>query len=276
MFEEVVVGIGEGQSGRDALALATRLVSARGRLTLLHVLVVASKPAPDSGAVGDAAKRRCARERLTTLAEEFSVGAQVACIDACSARAGLHSFASSRCADLLVVGTSVRDEAAAGVDDDHTREVLEDAPCALAVAPRGYTAHVGAMQKIGVAYDGSAQSEQALALGRRLAAERQAELSAFEAVRPPLHVHDVWDVEGETDERVEKARRRVGAVTEMEAEAGSGDAADELARYSGSVDLLVLGAHKYRPIGHLSDGSTSQQLAGRAASPLLVLPASRA
>jgi nucleotide-binding universal stress UspA family protein len=275
MFEEVVVGVGHDESGRDALALAKQLVSPRGGLTLLYVLVVASKPAPDSGAVGDAGRRRYALGRLAALADELSVGAQVACVDAKSVRAGLHGFASSRHADLLVIGTSVRDEAAVGVDDDHTRDVLEDAPCAVAVAPRGYAAHVAAIQKIGVAYDGSAQSEQALVVGRRLAAERQAEVSAFDAVRPPLYVHDVWDVEGEIEEQVEEARRRIGAATGVEVQAGSGDAADELARYSHSVDLLVIGAHKYRPIDHLLDGSTSQRLAGTASSPLLVLPTSR-
>jgi nucleotide-binding universal stress UspA family protein len=61
----------------------------------------------------------------------------------------------------------------------------------------------------------------------------------------------------------------------VEAQAGAGDAADELARYSDSVDLLVIGAHKHRPIDHLFDGSTSQRLAGRACSPLLVLPSAR-
>jgi len=51
MFEEVVVAVGEDDCGRDAVALGKELVSAHGRLTLVHVLVVASKPAPDSGAV---------------------------------------------------------------------------------------------------------------------------------------------------------------------------------------------------------------------------------
>lgn len=272
MFEEVVVGVGADDSGRDAVALAKELASAAGRITLLHVHVVAPKPAPDSGAVGDAAKRRMAREQLTALAAEFVVDAQVSSVEARSVRAGLHGFASGRRADLLVVGTSTRDEAAAVPLDDHTREVLEDAPCAVAVAPTGYAAHAAAIRKIGVAYDGSAESDQALALGRRLAAERLAALSAFEAVRPSLYVRDPWDVERETAEQVDKARRRIGEVTGVDAEAGSGEAADELARYSDSVDLLVIGAHRYRPIDHLLDGSTSQQLTGRAASPLLILP----
>jgi hypothetical protein len=74
MFEEVVVGVGDDDTGRDAVALGKELVSAHGKLTLVNVHVVSSKPAPDSGAVGDAAKRRYASERLTALAGAFSVG----------------------------------------------------------------------------------------------------------------------------------------------------------------------------------------------------------
>ena len=78
--------------------------------------------------------------------------------------------------------------------------------------------------------DGSDESEQALVLGRRLAPERHAELLAFEAIRPPLYIHDPWSVEGETEEQVAHGRQRIRAVTGQEAEVGSGDAADELAQ----------------------------------------------
>jgi nucleotide-binding universal stress UspA family protein len=275
MFEEVVVGVGDDGTGRDAVALGKELVSAHGRLTLVHVHVVASKPAPDSGAVGDAAKRRSACELLTALADEFSVDARVSCIEARSVRRGLHEFASNRRADLLVVGTTPPDESSPVPIRDHTREVLEDPPCAVAVAPPAHVAHVARVGRIGVAYDGSDESERALALGKRLAAERHAELSAFEAIKPPLYIHDPWNVEGEIEAQVEEARRRVEAASHVEARAGAGDAADELARYSDSVDLLVVGAHKYRPIDHLSNGSISQRLTGRASAALLVVPSLR-
>ena len=81
MFEQVVVAVGEDDNGRDAVALGKELVSAHGRLMLVHVHVVTSKPAPDSGAAGDAAKRRYACERLTALAGEFSPDAQVSCVE---------------------------------------------------------------------------------------------------------------------------------------------------------------------------------------------------
>ena len=82
MFEEVAVAVGEDDGGRDAGALGKELWCPRnGRLTLVHAHVLASKPAPDSGAAGDAAKRRYACERLTALAGEFSPDAQVSCVE---------------------------------------------------------------------------------------------------------------------------------------------------------------------------------------------------
>ncbi|MBV8219872.1 MAG: universal stress protein [Solirubrobacterales bacterium] len=104
MFEEVVVAVGEDDTGRDAVALGKKLASGHARLTLVHVHVAASNPAPDSGAVGDAAKRRYACERLAELAGEFSVAAQVSCVEGRSVRRGLHEVVSSRHADLLVIG----------------------------------------------------------------------------------------------------------------------------------------------------------------------------
>jgi hypothetical protein len=51
MFEKVVMGIrDDGEADRDAIALAGALLSLAGELTLVGVHVVASTPAPDSGA----------------------------------------------------------------------------------------------------------------------------------------------------------------------------------------------------------------------------------
>ena len=65
MFEQVVVGIRDDQAGRDAIALTMELAAGDGAVTLLHVQVISARPAPDSGAVGAAAKYGYAIERLT-------------------------------------------------------------------------------------------------------------------------------------------------------------------------------------------------------------------
>ncbi len=272
MFENVVVGIAaDGEAADDAIALARQLVSARGELTLVEVLVVVDRPAPDSGSFQAAANYRHAIEELTDLARQLGIAARVSCVEAPSVRRGLHEFVSAQHADLLVVGPSRSDEVVQLLLGDDTLEVLEDAPCPVAVAPAGYAARAATIQRIGVAYDGSTESDEALTLARSLAGDRGAELSAFEAVRPPLYPGDIWDVRGEMDHHVEEALRRLAALGGVEAEADFGDPADELARYARSVDLLIIGSHKSRPLDRLLQQTTSQQLVDRTSSPLLVL-----
>jgi hypothetical protein len=87
----VVVGIRDDQAGRDAIALATELASADGAVTLLYVQVVTARPAPDSGAVGAAAKYRRPIERLTMLANDCAIAARVSCVEAPSPAAGCTS-----------------------------------------------------------------------------------------------------------------------------------------------------------------------------------------
>lgn len=194
-----------------------------------------------------------------------------------SVRRGLYGFAASRAADLIVIGASKRNRVARMLLGDVAREVLENPPCAVAVAPVGYFGRSARMTKIGVAYDGSPESEQALALARRIPAERRATLSAFEAVPAPIYAHDPWNVEGEIDDDVKEARLRVAALGDVEPHAEfADDAVEGFRRFGASVDLLVLGSHKYRPPDRLLNRSKSQRLADDPSSPLLVLsPAGR-
>lgn len=274
MFEKVVVGVGtDDEASDDAITLARQFVAAAGELTLAHILVTADRPAVDSGSLHAAAKRRRALEELADLAQQLPSGVHVSCVEASSVRRGLHDFVLAERADLLVVGASRSDEVVRMIVGDHTLEVLEDAPCPVAVAPAGYAARrEAAMDRIGVAYDGSAESDQALTLARSLAANHGAELSAFEAVTAPLYARDAWDVREEMDHHVEEVRRQVAALG-VDAEAEFGDPADEILRFAQSVDLLVIGSHRYRPIDRLLQQSTAQRLADRTTSPLLVLAA---
>jgi nucleotide-binding universal stress UspA family protein len=51
----------------------------------------------------------------------------------------------------------------------------------------------------------------------------------------------------------------------------SGDAAEALARYGASVDLLVPGSREHRPRDRFSGGTTAQRLADSVTCPLLAL-----
>jgi nucleotide-binding universal stress UspA family protein len=281
MFDNVIVGIDDYDAGQDAVGLATQLASGKRQLTFAYVEVVALKP-PDSADASKSPVSRRAMERLASLADEADVDAKVLCVEARSVASGLHKLGVSQRGDLLVIGASRRDEYDRALVGDDTQEVLGHAPCTVAVAPRGFAGRPPIMHKIGVAYDGSPESEQALAVARRLARERGAELAAVHAVPEPVYTsrrvtgarlaNDPWSVQADIDEAVENARGQMAQLDDVETNATSGDATEELARSGASVDLLIIGSHKYRPLeAWMSVQSTAQQLADSAPCPLLVL-----
>lgn len=247
MFDGVVVGIDGYEVGRDAIALEKALLSGDSQVTLVYVEVVQSKPAPEADTRPDDEARQFGVERLGRLRDEGQIAAAISRIEAPSVRRGLQEFAAGQDADLIVIGAGRQDPVAHVLLGDEAREVLEDPPCPVAVAPAGYCECPGRIRRIGVAYDGSPESHRALALARKLTVEHHATLSAFEPVRGPAYARHVWNVEGEIDADVEKARRRIAALGDVEAHAEfADDAVAGLRRYGASVDLLVLGAHKRR------------------------------
>jgi nucleotide-binding universal stress UspA family protein len=265
MFDNVVVGVGDDQpAARDALSLARELSSADGTLLLIYVI----PPEPGGEPEWQADERERALERLAALRDQAQVEAELLCVEARSVADALHEAVRAR-GDLLVIGPSRRDDFERAVTDV-TRAVLTHPPSPVAVAPLGHATTPSELTKIGVAYDGSPGSEQALAVARELAREHDAELSAFEAVREPFP-HDPRNVDAQPVDRAGEARARLAELgDDVEPEAATGEAAEELARYAASVDLLVLGSHEQRPFDRLV-GSTSQRLADRSPSPLLVL-----
>jgi nucleotide-binding universal stress UspA family protein len=154
---------------------------------------------------------------------------------------------------------------------DDTSAALNGASCSIAVAPTNYSLRPHAMREIGVGYDGSPESAHALSVARMLAGASGAKLSALEAVSIPS---DAFLGPGAVDNSrrlLEDAHARIAALGDVEPRAAYGQPAEELALYSASLDLLIVGSRGYGPIGRLVHGSTSHQLARSARCPLLVL-----
>jgi nucleotide-binding universal stress UspA family protein len=270
MFENVIVGVKDRVAGRDALELARRLVSPEGTLLLVNVHDTVLWPFPVSDPQWQERERRRALEQLGPLRAEAGVDAQLLSVQALTVAAGLHEVARER-GDLLAIGASRGDEFDRALVSDDARALLEDAPCAIAVAPVGYAADAPALRKIGVAFDGSHGSEEALAAGRTLAGRLGAELSAFAVVPEPLRIQHPLDMDREIADLVAEARKQLAELPDVRADAGYGDAAEELARYGASVDLLILGPHEQRWADRLWGGSTAQRVSTGASCPVLVL-----
>ncbi len=275
MFEHVIVGVDGRPAGRDAIALASRLVSREGRLTLANVHAGETRPidAATPGMVSE--ERTASHELLERERAEAEVDAELVSFVAPSPGRGLHDLAEERGADLLCVGSCARGALGRAMLGDDTRASLNGAPCAVAVAARGYAEHPLPLARVGVGYDGSPESEAALAAARGVAAQHRAKVVAMEVVSVPTYSFTglTPPALGETIEALlTDAREQLRALGDVEERAVYGLAGEELAALGGDVDLLVVGSRNYGPLRRLMVGSTSGYLQRHARCSLLVLP----
>lgn len=274
MFERVMVAVDGQAGGDDAIALARFLSGPETEISLAHVFHGDPAPWPDAHAEWDAEQRNRARALLEEARRRTGVTAHLRWTGASSVGRGLHNLIEHFEIDLLVIGSSRRGILGRVLLNDHTHSALAGAPCAVAVAPAGFSGETAVMREIGVGYDGSEESEHALAVARQLAQRHGSRLSAFEAVYFParLYAAPPWPDAATLEEIVEQARTRVAKLDGVEPHAAYGEPADELTFYSASLSLLVIGSRNFGPLGRIMHGSTGQRLARRAHCPLLVLP----
>jgi nucleotide-binding universal stress UspA family protein len=187
MFKQIVVGVDEHEGGRDAIALAKNLLARDEELTLAYVFVGEPHVYRSAPPAFEASERERARELLERTCEETGVQADLRWRGSPSVGRGLHELCEVIGADLLVVGSSRRGLLGRVFIGDDTRAALNGVPCAMAIAPAGYSHQPVAMREIGVAYNGSPESEHAVAVARKVAAQCGAKLSAFEAVSLPTY-----------------------------------------------------------------------------------------
>lgn len=273
MFKHIIVGVDDQQGGRDAIALAKTLAGHTARLTLAYVHAGEEHAWRGSSPPFEAAERERALEILRHARQEAGIDARLRVIGAPSVGRGLHVLAEHAGADLLVVGSTRRGLLGRVLLGDDTRSALNGAPCAVAIAPAGFAEHHVLMREVGVGYNGSPESTNALQVGREIAAEHGATLSAFEVVSLPayLFIGSAAPADEPIEDAVKDARDQIAALGGVEAHASYGSPAEELALYSASLDLLIVGSRDYGPLGRLVHGSTSHQLAHSARCPLLVL-----
>jgi nucleotide-binding universal stress UspA family protein len=279
MFGNVLVGVDGKDGGRDAIALAERLQAGGGRLTLGHVRggLLQSMRATTAALVEE--ESGTSEKLLDEERAAAGVEADVLTIVGGSPGAGLHRQAEDMGADLIVVGSSRRGLVGRAMLGNDTRAALNGAPCAVAIAARGYAEHPLPLAKLGVAYNGSPESVAALAVARELAAPDRAELHALEVVSIPSYAFTglVPTAFGETvNLMLSEARARLDKLEDVRARAVYGLPGEELAQFGDEVDLLVVGSRSYGPVRRLVLGSTSDYLERHARCSLLVLPRTEA
>ena len=274
MFKNVIVGVDGPEGGRDAIALARQIASPDATITLAHVygtdwlaprgaLILASIAADESQLL-------LSRERDTSR-----IDAQLVSGPQSSPGRGLHEIADRHHADLLVVGSSRHALLGRALVGDDTRAGLNEAPCAIAIAPRGYAQMCDGLRTIGVGYDGSPEAQAALDGARALARRHGAEVKAlwvvsFQDVRDDTPMLAYW--QQATDTLIEHRRQELQRLGGIDGDARYGEPREELSRLGDRVDLLIIGSRNYGPTHRLFHGTTSTYLARHLACPLLQLP----
>jgi nucleotide-binding universal stress UspA family protein len=274
MFSNVVVGIDGRAGGRDAVALAKRLSAAGARITLAHVyggnILIRSGAALVLAPGGEKSEQLLMRERTAA-----SLDAELKSYGAASVGRGLHAVAQRQNADVLVIGSCHRGALGRTFLGDDSQGTLNGAPCPVSIAPAGYLETQDQLAHVGVGYDASPESGQALALARRIAAHHGSAIRALSVVSlqsipygEPIPVDWPEVAQG----LVDGERKRFQEVDDVDGDASYGEPSEELARFSEELDLLIVGSRGYGPMGRLLNGSTSTYLARRTQCPLLVVP----
>lgn len=273
MFKNVLVGVDRDGGGRDAIALSSSLLAEGGERTLAHIYSSDARASRGSDTEPNLAVREHPRGLLEDARKAAGVEVHLRWFESSSVGRGLHELCEVTAADLLVVGSSRHGLLGRVLIGDDTHAALNGAPCAIAIAPAGYSERPVTIREVGVGYNGSPESEHAVAVARRVAAEHDARLSAFEAVSLPTYtfIGGPAPIDGAIEDLVAEARERIATLGGVEPHAVYGNPVEELTLYSASLDLLVVGSRDYGPIGRIVHGSTCGQLARTARCPLLVL-----
>jgi nucleotide-binding universal stress UspA family protein len=266
MFHNVIVGLDGRQGGRDAIALTKELASERATITLAHVYG------------GSTMGAREASEQLLRRARiEAGTPTNDVAVHESSVGRGLHQAAREHGADLLVIGSCHRGRLGRTVLGSDVLSTVGAAPCAVAIAPKGYATTAHRLSVLGVGSDGSPESDEALSAARALAARFDSTIKAMSVIplqRVPYGeaVHDNWP---EIAKRLSDGElRRLNGLGDVEGEVTYGDPGKELASFGMGLDLLIIGSRGVGTFVRWLTGSASHYLASHAACPLLVFPRS--
>ncbi|HET9185981.1 MAG TPA: universal stress protein [Solirubrobacterales bacterium] len=252
MYQRILIGYRDTAGGRDALALGTVLAQANKAEVILGM---------------------ARAENGETLAQ----------------------LAQAQKADLVVVGASHRGGAGRVVPGATVGHLLGEAPCAVAVAPAGFGRHENGdsgwrplsgdledagLRVVGVGYDGTDPSGEALKTAVDLAVPNGAALRVYTVARKYAQAPGGDGREPEVPTEAEVLRgmlHEVVATLPPEVRALPvflrGFAADELVEASeAGVDLLVLGSRGGGPIRRLLHHSVTSAVIQRVKCPVLISP----
>ncbi|MDQ2675449.1 MAG: universal stress protein [Actinomycetota bacterium] len=189
----------------------------------------------------------------------------------------LRKIASDSGAELLVLGSTHLGPVGRVWPGSVAERLASHAPCPVAVAPTGYAArpHSG-LSVIGVAYDGSRESREAVAVASALAEQVAGEVEVL-SVEPDdiageFALGSLVPLRREAAHTAESGLARVSGSVRRDGEVLHGDAAAALEERAVELDLLVIGSRGRGPLRSRVLGSVSADVMRTAPCPVLVVP----
>jgi nucleotide-binding universal stress UspA family protein len=282
----ILVGVDDSEHGVEALGLAVFLA----RATYARLLVAAVERV-DPYSPGVPGTETALRRQVARALEGAGPGVAGAllweprAIEANTVPHGLHELAERDGADLIVVGSTHRGALRRRVPGSVGRRVIHCAPCAVAVAPRGYRApRQGEVKPVGAAFDASPESARALAAAACWATTLKTELRVVHVLDPPDPANPIYGAVSYAEtlgHLREDARHSLAlAVAGLEGSEPvstallEGEPAAVLARQSEGMSLLFVGSRSYGPLRRVLLGSVSGDVVDTAACPVVVAPRS--
>ncbi len=276
MYANLIAGVDGLQGGADAAALAAVLASPGASITLVYVSTVPVASHASTREL-DLADDTSLAALLTAERDLCGGEPRVLRATAPTVGAGVERVAEELGAQVIVVGASRRHGLTRVLAGDDARSVLHRTPCAVAIAPARYAQHPSHLVRVGVACDGTPESEVALAHAGLIAAERRSLPRALHVVTPRYHT-PAWGVAGNPADRpgaeIEQAACALPVVGGVEVEHVYGSVGHRLVEFSAELDLLVCGSRHHGPLRRLAEGTTGDHLAHRVGVPLLITPPS--
>jgi nucleotide-binding universal stress UspA family protein len=214
----------------------------------------------------------------------YGMRATMRAVESRSPVQGLHELAESEQADLIVLGATTKGSLELHAVGSVAERLLHSSPCAVAVAPVGYATETRpGLHVIGIAFDGSPESEQALDAARALALLTGAAIKVIGVAMPAAPPTPAFaslpaprDLDGHYRDALLSQLETVADSLPGEVRAqvvlADGDPADELIGRGEALSLLVMGSRGYGPIRRAVLGSVSAPVLRAAPCPVLVVP----
>jgi nucleotide-binding universal stress UspA family protein len=276
VFNRIVVGIDGREGGDDAVALARQLGGGDADLLLCEVVLTGRLPSRGTNRDYEAAALDAAGERASNMCATVDDDrARPHAVIATSVAHGLCDLAVAETAGLIVVGSCRRGPIGQLLAGNDAGQTLHQAVCPVAIAPHGYAGGARHITRIGVGFNESTESEQALTLAIALRERFDARLEVIEILPPPWPVDATHAPPTPTlHEERKQAESRLLANRGVDTSAVmvGGSATRALRELADRSQLLLIGARPRSSFGRLLFGTTSDALTHGLPCPLIAVP----